>query len=120
MLFTAQDFISKWKRVAAREKRTYQEHFILRTAQAEYYTAFAQGGVELPTETKVIPILYYPLMGIIILLLFGALTTLYMVLLDRLFSAYSLNAYSYGIFTGVSPLLAIGTMLLFWRPRKKG
>ncbi|NJC94737.1 MAG: hypothetical protein FIB03_00105 [Anaerolineae bacterium] len=25
---TPQDFVSKWKRVTAREKQTYQEHFI--------------------------------------------------------------------------------------------
>ena len=28
MTFTPQDFVSKWKRVTAREKQTYQEHFI--------------------------------------------------------------------------------------------
>jgi hypothetical protein len=28
MPFTPQDFVSKWKRVTAREKQTYQEHFI--------------------------------------------------------------------------------------------
>ena len=28
MLLTPQDFVSKWKRVTAREKQTYQEHFI--------------------------------------------------------------------------------------------
>jgi hypothetical protein len=28
MSFTSQDFVSKWKRVAAREKQTYQEHFV--------------------------------------------------------------------------------------------
>jgi len=26
--FTPQDFANKWKRVTAREKQTYQEHFI--------------------------------------------------------------------------------------------
>ncbi len=100
----------------------------LRTAQDEYYAAFSHGNVVLPpepavipTETKVIPILYYPLMGMIILLVFGALTTLYMVLLDRLFSAFSLSADSYGLFIGiVSPLLAIGTMLLFRMRGKRG
>jgi hypothetical protein len=25
---TPQDFVSKWKRVTAREKQTYQEHFL--------------------------------------------------------------------------------------------
>jgi hypothetical protein len=28
MPLTPQDFISKWKRVTAREKQIYQEHFI--------------------------------------------------------------------------------------------
>ena len=57
----------------------------LRAAQEEYYAAFSQGGVVVPPEPKGKPILYYPLMGIIILLILGALTTLCMVLLDRLF-----------------------------------
>ena len=93
----------------------------LRAAQKEYYAAFSQGGVVSPPEPNVIPILHYPLIGIILLLLFGALTTLYAVLLDRLFSAFSLEAESYGIFMGVvSVLLAIGTMLLVQSRRKKG
>ncbi|HEX2989750.1 MAG TPA: hypothetical protein VHO49_03675 [Anaerolineales bacterium] len=102
----------------------------LRTAQEEYYAAFSQGGVVVPPEPeiipsrpsqKIIPILHYPLMAIIILLLFGALVTLYMVLLDRLLAAFALDVDSYGIFMGIlSLLLAIGTMLFFWRRRKKG
>jgi hypothetical protein len=28
MPITPQDFVSKWKRVSAREKQTYQEHFL--------------------------------------------------------------------------------------------
>ena len=28
MALTPQDFVSKWKRVTAREKQTYQEYFI--------------------------------------------------------------------------------------------
>ena len=28
MLFTPQDFVSKWQRVPLREKQSYQEHFI--------------------------------------------------------------------------------------------
>ena len=28
MPLTPQDFVSKWKRVTAREKQTYQEHFL--------------------------------------------------------------------------------------------
>jgi hypothetical protein len=60
----------------------------LRAAQEEYFAAFSQGGVVVPPEPKEKPILHYPLMGIIILLILGALTTLCMVLLDRLFSAF--------------------------------
>ncbi|HEX5839955.1 MAG TPA: LPXTG cell wall anchor domain-containing protein [Anaerolineales bacterium] len=102
----------------------------LRTAQEEYYAGFSQGGVVVPPEPeiipsppspKIIPILHYPLMAIVLLLLFGALLTLYMVLLDRLLAAFSLEADSFGLFMGVIPLLlAIGTMLLFRRRRKKG
>lgn len=102
----------------------------LRAAQDEYYAAFSQGGVVVPPEPesipsspspKIIPILHYPLMAIILLLLFGALLTLYMVLLDRLLAAFSLETDSIGLFMGVIPvLLAIGTMLLFRRQRKKG
>jgi hypothetical protein len=100
----------------------------LQAAQKEYVEAFWPGGVGvlpepeiLPSKPKIIPILHYPLMGMILLLLFGALTTLYMVLLDRLFSAFSLDADTYGILMGVVSLLfAVGTMLLFWRQRKKG
>lgn len=74
----------------------------LRTAQREYYAAFSQTGVVSPSEGKPIPhsgvvvpperkapsILYYPLMGIIILLILGGVITLCMVLLDRLFSLF--------------------------------
>jgi len=28
MTITPQEFVSKWKRVTAREKQTYQEHFL--------------------------------------------------------------------------------------------
>jgi hypothetical protein len=49
--------------------------------------AFSQAGV-VPPEPKGKPILYYPLMIIIILLILGALVTLCMVLLDRLFSLF--------------------------------
>ena len=60
----------------------------LRNAQAEYYAAFSQAGVVVPSEPKGKPILHYPLMGLIILLILGALITLCMVLVDRLFSLF--------------------------------
>ena len=102
----------------------------LRTAQQEYYAAFEHGGValppgplspeSLPLGSKVIPILHYPLMVLITLLIFGALTTLYAAVLDRLFATFSLEADSYSIFMGIGAiLLAIGTLLLFWRMRQK-
>ena len=92
----------------------------LRVAQKEYRETLPRLEIGSSKEPEIIPILHYPLMGIILLLLFGALTTLYMVVLDRLFSAFSLDSDSYGIFMGViSLLLAIGTMLLFWRRRRR-
>jgi hypothetical protein len=60
----------------------------LRAAQKEYYAAFSQGGVVSPPEPKRKPTLYYLLMGIILLLIFGALITLFLVLADRLFTAF--------------------------------
>ncbi|HLO17722.1 MAG TPA: hypothetical protein VK206_23030 [Anaerolineales bacterium] len=60
----------------------------LRAAQEEYYAAFSQGGVVSPPEPRGKPILYYLLMGIIILLILGALATLCLVLADRLFTAF--------------------------------
>ena len=93
----------------------------LRIARKEYQETLTSIEVTSPKEPRVVPILHYPLLGMIILLLFGALSTLYMLLLDRLFSTFSLDAGSYGIFMGViSILLAIGTMALFWPRRKKG
>jgi hypothetical protein len=87
----------------------------LKAAQKETLEAIS------PKEPKTIPILHYPLMGIIILLLVGALTTLYAVLLDRLFSALSMDVDAYRPVMGmVSLLLAIGTILAFRRRRKKG
>ena len=102
----------------------------LRIAQDEYYAGFQPSEVPAPPEPvppepdqpepKVIPILYYPLMGIIILLIFGALATLYLAVLDRLFAAFSLDPESYRIFMGVLALiLALGTMVLFRRRKTK-
>lgn len=92
----------------------------LRVAQKEYRETLTPAQVASPQEPKIILILHYPLMVMIILLLFGALTTLYAVLLDRLFSTYSLGADFSTFIVGVfSPLLAIGTLLLFRRRSKK-
>jgi len=77
----------------------------IQTAHKEYYKAIS------PKEEKIIPILHYPLMAIVIILLVGALTTLYMVLLNQLFSGSSIGS-SIGI---VSLLLAIGTILVLRR-----
>jgi hypothetical protein len=72
-------------------------------------------------EAKRFPFLYYPLMAIVLLLLFIVLTTLYMALLDRLFSALSWDPDSYGMFMGVGAiLLSIATLLLFRRRRQRG
>jgi hypothetical protein len=59
----------------------------LRAAQEQYYAAFSQGAV-VPPKPKGKPILHYPLMGLIILLILGGLTTLCMVLAERLFSLF--------------------------------
>jgi len=92
----------------------------LRAAQKEYRDTLTPAQVTSPQEPKIIPILHYPLMVMVILLLFGALTTLYAVLLDRLFSTFSLGVDSSTLIVGVfSPLLAIGTLLLFRRRSKK-
>ena len=60
----------------------------LRVAQEEYYAAFSQGGVVVPPQPKGKPIFYYPLLGIILLLILGGLATLCLVLADRLFSVF--------------------------------
>ena len=101
----------------------------LKVAQKEYHAAInpvvvapevAALQVVAPKEPRKIPILYYPLLGIILLLILGALTTLYAVLLERLFSAFSLDPDSYGLFmTSGAVLLAIGTMFLFRGRRQK-
>jgi len=93
----------------------------LRVAQKEYRETLIPTQVAPPQEPKIIPILHYPLMFMVILLLFGALTTLYAVLLDRLFSTFLLAAAdSSTLIVGVfSPVLAIVTLLLFRRRNKK-
>ena len=60
----------------------------LRAAQEEYYAAFSQGEVVIPPDPKTRPILHYPLMVMIILLIVAGLVTLCMVLLERLFSVF--------------------------------
>jgi hypothetical protein len=82
----------------------------IRNAKKEYGQAIT------PKPEKIIPILHYPLMAMIFLLLAGFLTTLYMVLLDRLFSALSADIYRSGI-PIVALLLAIGTILVFRKLR---
>jgi hypothetical protein len=78
-------------------------------------------GAALPREPVRFPILYYPLMAAILLLLFLALTTLYAVLLDRLFASFSLDSDVYTPFMGAGAfLLSIGTLLLFRRRRQRG
>lgn len=64
-----------------------QEDVVPRTAEEEFYAQFSPGGVASP-EQKGKPILHYPLMGIIILLILGGLTTLCMILAERLFSLF--------------------------------
>ena len=92
----------------------------LRVAQKEYHARLSQVEIGSPKEPGIIPILHYPLMAMIFLLLFGALTTLYMLLMDRLFSAFSLDSGFYRMFMGVvSLLLAIGTMFLFRRKKER-
>jgi hypothetical protein len=104
----------------------------LRVAREEHYASLRQEQQVLldeqilleeaihPKEEKIIPILYYPLLGIILLLLFIVLTTLYMAVLDRLFAAFSWDPDSYTMFMGIAAvLLSIATMLLFRRRRQR-
>jgi hypothetical protein len=64
-------------------------------------------------ESKRIPILYYPLLAVVLLLLFGGLTTLYLLLLNGLFSTLSLETGPAGSFMAAGAiLLAIGTLLV--------
>jgi hypothetical protein len=58
-------------------------------AKGEYAQLTLKGSTKSTQgEAKIIPILYYPLLGMVILLICGALITLFMVLFDRLFSAF--------------------------------
>ena len=87
----------------------------MQVAQKEYLKAISheteyQQTIS-PIEAKIIPVLHYPLMAIILILLVGAFTTLYMVLLNQLFSASSTS----GILGIVSLLLAIGTVVMLRR-----
>jgi hypothetical protein len=95
----------------------------LRSAQQAYREPIFKVEPGIPEEPKRIPFLYYPLLAVVLLLLFGALTTLYMVLLDRLFSAFALSPDTSDMVMGVGAvLLAIATMLLlgsFSRSGKK-
>ncbi len=88
----------------------------LKAAQEQYHAelsasvgmVYPEGASETapPKEPKRIAILYYPLMAVVLLLLLGALTTLYAVLLDRLVSSFSTEADFY------TPYLAVGAVLL--------
>ena len=90
-------------------------------AKKEYRATLIPVQPASPKKPAIIPVLHYPLMAVIMLLLFGALITLYMVLLNGMLSAFSLDADTYGIFIGIASLLfAVGTMYLFWLCRKKG
>lgn len=94
----------------------------LQAAEVAYRETLPKGEdippVEVVTrrETRIIPILYYPLLVIVLLLIFGALTTLYMVLLERLVSSFSPDAEAYIPFIAAGALLlATGSMLLLRR-----
>jgi hypothetical protein len=64
-----------------------QEDVVPRTAEEEFYAQFSPRGI-VPPAPKRKPLLHYPLMGMIILLILGALTTLCMILAERLFSFF--------------------------------
>jgi pilus assembly protein TadC len=98
----------------------------LRTAREDHFASLAKPEWVLPVdpvrqkEAKRFPFLYYPLMAIVLLLLLIVLTALYMILLDRLFSALSWDPDAYSMFMGVGAiLLSIATLLLFRRRRQK-
>lgn len=78
-----QQYLEKIESYFASEYVTNKDS--LRAAQKEYYAAFSQSGVVVPSEPTAKPMFYYPLMVILILLILGGLITLGMVLLDRLF-----------------------------------
>ncbi|MGE5374029.1 MAG: hypothetical protein ACM3XO_03155 [Bacteroidota bacterium] len=96
----------------------------LRRARDAYHEPIYKVQPEIPEqperritkEPKRIPLLYYPLLAVILFLLFGALATLYAVLLDRLFTAFSLQADFYSLVTFVGAIvLASGTLVLLRR-----
>lgn len=57
----------------------------LQAAKQAYSATFSQGRVVVPPAPEAKSILYYPLIGILIVLILGGLITLAMVLMDRLF-----------------------------------
>jgi hypothetical protein len=86
----------------------------------DYIITFAKSikgeHIKVPQQENIIPILHYPLIGVILILLAGGLTTLYFVLLDRLVSALSMDGDIYRLGIGiVALLLATGTILVFRR-----
>ena len=91
----------------------------LKSAQKEYREALVRKESRSEVPQKVKPFIEYPLMGILILLLAGALTPVYMLLLAGLFSFISMDDYR-NLIPVVSFLLAIGTILVLRRRRKKG
>jgi hypothetical protein len=74
--------------------RTAQEAYyvkndsLLRAEQEKYSAAFPQGKVGSQPEPKATPVLHYPLIAIILVLILGGLITLGLVLADRLFAAF--------------------------------
>jgi hypothetical protein len=93
----------------------------LKAAQEQYHAELISGAAATAEavhskEQKRIPILHYPLLAVVLLLLFGVLTTLYMVLLERLPSFFSTEADFFTPYVGVgAALLAVFTLLLLRR-----
>lgn len=95
-----------------------QNRDALKSAQIEYRKALARKESRSEVPQKIKPFIEYPLMGMLILLLAGALTPVYMLLLAGLFSFLSMEDYR-NFIPVVSFLLAIGTILMLRRRRKK-